>query len=273
MKCNSETCNTSREERKFVLDYLQSWKFGNIITQFEGMSKDDVHAQVVELGRKNPRFLEQLYTNPRLVYMIALDEGILIDKMDYICQIQDVQLVQDTQKCINIVLPTCHYGCQIEEVIGSREGDGGKRPETNDDGTCHVCGIQLAPGQEGCDEKNTASAKEITISTAQAINERSEIERLLVETAQFDKQFKDRLLAAPALTYKEFAKQHNMDAEPAWLKNVKSVDVWCESDQLLYFVMPAEKVFQDRQPASSTCEPIAVIDDTVAKMNELISVT
>jgi hypothetical protein len=217
------TCG-SRDNIKLLLDYLQGWTFGRIVDKAPGetITRDQMHDRMAHLAFTNERFRQELLANPRLVYMIALEEAMGIDKLDYVCQVKEVRVLEESEDILYLVIPTCHYGCQAEGV---------SEPPAESQGTCHVCGMTLPAGQTGCTASDRSAAQEGGLS-------RKEIESRMTDRAAREKSFKDALLFQPLSTYRQFARELSGEALPAYLEGVRDIRVLPETDRSIFYIMP-----------------------------------
>ena len=230
--CSGDCC--SRESLKLVLDYLHNWQHGTIVERGPGevLTRRDMHESIVRKARAEPDFYEELKANPLMVYMIALEEALGIEKLDYICQIREVRLLEETPEVLYLVLPTCHYGCKAEGVT--------EAPAESDGGTCHVCGMSLPDGANGCESKSAGEVGGAPSILSRESVDRWELEGLMIERVAKERKLRDALLFDPNNAYRQFITDLGLTDPPEYLESVRDIRIMPETDRSIFLVVPAE---------------------------------
>jgi hypothetical protein len=223
------TCDGScdcRESLSDLLNYLQHWPFGTLIERAPGesLTRDEMHDRMAHRAHIDPAFRRELLTNPRMVYMIALEEAQGIQKLDYICQVKEVRVLEESTETIYLAIPTCHYGCQAEGVAG---------PPPEAAGTCHVCGMAFPAG--GC----TTAEESMRLAPGIAAS-REEIERAILDRTAREPSFREALLFEPNETYRNAALSLCDGELPDYLTAGVEVRVLAETDRSILYRLPAE---------------------------------
>ncbi len=219
-----ETPEVRRQRNLVVLeDFLRSWELGTTIERGpdERFDRDQMAERMFGRAEREAGFRRALFDNPRLVFMMVLEEAMSINRLNYLSQIDEVTLLEETEDELFLVIPECHYGCLAEEV---------ETPPDSAESLCHVCGRSLPV--EGC---QTAAE-----ALRQPGLDRSSIEKALLARAARERDFRDALLAQPMEIYTEYARLLCSGQPPSYLEGVRSIRVSVETDRSVFFVAPAE---------------------------------
>lgn len=210
-----------------ICNFLKEWSFGRLIDRKPGesFSRGRTWEQVVRRASLEPKLRHELLTNSRMAMMIAIHEGLGIPYMDFLAQVDQVEVIEETPDILCLVIPACHLGCKSESVAPP--------PAEKDESTCHVCGMTLLAGQKGCGSKALP-----VVAAARQVRSRRDLEASITERVAVDRPFRKALVAEPMATYTEYAKGQNGGALPSYLEGAKEIRVVEETDRLLYFVLP-----------------------------------
>jgi hypothetical protein len=207
--------------------YLKGWEFGKVVERAPGesFSRERMWEQVSAKAAADGDFRRELLRNPRLVMMMGVREGLGISGSDFLRQVDEVQVVEESAATLYLVIPACHKGCEAPGVVPA--------PDASGPGRCHVCGMTMPAGRSGCASGASAPAAVRDNGVG-----RGDIERSLTERVAGDRALRKRLVAEPLATYREYARELNGGELPAYLHAVGDIRVCEETERLLVFVLP-----------------------------------
>lgn len=214
---------TPEVRRKSLDDFLRNWELGKTIERGpdERFDRDKLADRIFGRAAREASFRRALFDNPRMVVTIVLDEAMSINRLRFLGQIDEVELLEETEHELFLVIPECHYGCLEEDSAA---------PPDSTESLCHVCGKYLPAG--GCQTEAEA--------LRQPGLDRSSIEKALLAQVAREKSFRKALLAQPMEIYTEYARLLCSGEPPSYLEGIQSIRVCEETDRSVFLVAPAE---------------------------------
>jgi hypothetical protein len=182
-------------------------------------TRDQINDILIERPWRDPEFRKEFLAHPRAVYALAAEQGLKINKADFLFQIDHVRILEETSDSLYMVLASCHLGCTVAETAAAPPGVAD---------SCQVCGMP-AP----------KATQDVPVSLVRRkVKDRRLIEAGLAARAHHDPAFKRLLLDEPRSTYGQAIANAMGITLSEFLNIVARVTVLEEARDSIYFVLP-----------------------------------
>ncbi len=168
------------EDMDLAMSFMTHWTHGPVLElqPDERLDRWGITVRLSARAERDVDFRRALLGNPRYLHALAIHENLGIKPLDYLWQIDAVDVVEETPELHWLLLPDCHLGCATPEVLASSPSNG----------TCRACGKPIGP-TSACQRANSISA-----TVADRIHE---VDEFIMRSVKSNAAARERLMADP----------------------------------------------------------------------------